>query len=184
MGRTNYTQEQDDFLKDNIHTCYTLYDLTDDFNNKFPEHVVTYTNLQKHLSILGLKKGTHNIRKHRVHSTNSIGTLISDKYGRKCRIKTDKGYISANTYFKKLYWGCVDSNMYIVHLDGDYTNYNIEDIQLVDKYVYSALHWRKWIFTDKELTKTAILTIKLLRYFPELSKNENQYYRSLRVGEE
>ena len=97
MARVNFTKEQDCFLRDNIHKCYTLYDLTELFNEQFPEHFTNVCNLQKRLSKLGLRKGTHNIRKDKIPSKNSVETVIVDKYGRKARVKIENGYIQADS---------------------------------------------------------------------------------------
>ena len=87
MARVNFTKSEDDFLRDNIHKCYTLYDLLYLFNNRFPEHLIKYSNLQKRLAKLGLKKETHNIRKDKIPSKNSVETVIVDKYGKKRELK-------------------------------------------------------------------------------------------------
>ena len=77
MARVNFTKEQDCFLRDNIHKCYTLYDLTELFNNQFPEHLIKYSNLQKRLAKLGLKKETHNIRKDKIPSKNCAKYILT-----------------------------------------------------------------------------------------------------------
>jgi len=47
---------EDEFLRESLDNCQTMYDLTEKFNAKFPQHTTTYGNLQKRLSKLGLKK--------------------------------------------------------------------------------------------------------------------------------
>lgn len=178
MKRVYFSQEEDKFLRDNIHKCYTLYDLADLFNKQFPEHSTNANNLQKRLSILRIKKGTHNIRK--MPSKNPIGTVIVDKHGKKARVKTENGYVQANAYFKKLYFGENEKGKMIIHLNGDYSDFSRENIELVTKSIYTSLMFRKWIFKDPELTKTAILTAQLLELFPDLRHNENQYYGNRR----
>ena len=64
----------------------------------------------------------------------------------------------------------------IIHLNGDLSDFSEGNIEFVTKSVYSSLCWRKWLFKNAELTKTAILAARLLEYFPELRHNENQYY--------
>ena len=68
MKRVNFTEEEDNFLLDNIHACRTLYDLADLFNEKFERHQTNARNITKRLSKLGVKKGTHNIRKEKIKS--------------------------------------------------------------------------------------------------------------------
>ena len=172
-----FTPDEDAFLRDNLQKCHTLYDLTDLFNAEFPEHIITYANLQKRLQKLNLKKGTHNIRKEKVHHRNQIGTVIKSA-NHVARIKTENGYISANTYFRQKHRR--SSGEMIIHLNGDLSDFSESNIEFVPKAIYSSLYWRKWIFTDAELTKTAILAARLLEFFPDLRHNENQYYRNVR----
>lgn len=175
-----YSEAENKFLREHIHECYTLYDLLDMFNAEFPNHRTNYTNLQKHCSILGIKKGTHNIRKEKVKSKNPIGTVIkgSGGDGHGARVKTENGYVAAGKYFKEKYFGTTDGNL--VHLNGDMADYSRDNIVLVSSPIYSSLRWRGWFFKDAELTKTAILTAELLLFFPDLIHNENQYYRMRR----
>jgi hypothetical protein len=65
----------------------------------------------------------------------------------------------------------------IINLNGNKADFSKENIMLVSKSIYHSLCWRSWFFTDAELTKTAILTAELLSFFPDLTHNENQYYR-------
>ena len=174
--KRKYTEEQDTFLRKNIRSSYTLYDLTDSFNATFPEHHTNVGNIQKRLKKLGLKKGTHNIRLDHRRSYNTIGTVISDKNGKKARVKTDKGYVCANTYFKLKYLGKNDDNKMIVHLNGELNDFTRENIIFVNKNVWRSLQWRKWFFNDNiELQKTAVLAAELILLLPEISKNENQF---------
>lgn len=178
--RTKFTQAEDDFLRENIHDCYTLYDLTVKFNDAFPQHQTTDSNLRHHLTILGLRKGTHNIRKEKVHSRNDIGTIIASKDGKKARIKTEDGYVSANKYFLEKYIGKngISYREYaLVHLNGDLTDFTRDNIECVPRSIYSSMQWRGWFFSDPELTRTAILTATLLQYFPDLRHNEDQYLK-------
>lgn len=181
--RRYFTEVEDNFLRDNISSAYTLYDLLEKFNANFPEHHIKLSNMQKRLQKLGIKKGTHNVRKEKIRHINSIGTVICNKDGKKARVKTENGYVHADTYFKELYYNCKDNKMLLIHLNGDYSDYSYNNLELVDISVHRALHWRKWIFKDPEITKAAILTVKLLSYFPELVHNENQYYRNSRILE-
>lgn len=171
-----FTPEQDKFIIDNIDCCDTMYELTDLFNSAFPEHFTTRGNLSHRMCLLGVKKGSHNIRPDKVHYKNPIGTIITYKDGGRARIKTQNGYVSADKYFKKMYFNCDDKNMHLVHLNNDSSDYSRENLELVNSSVYAMLSWRKWRFSDKDLTKAAIMTAKLLMYFPDIRHNENQMY--------
>ena len=177
MKRVNFTEEEDNFLLDNIHKCRTLYDLTDLFNERFERHHTNARNISKRLSKLGAKKGTHNIRKDKIKSKNKIGTVITNKDGKKARVKTENGYVHANTYFKNKYFPESRKDEMLIHLNGDYADFSRNNIVLVSKSIYASLMWRGWVFANPELTKTAILTAQLLEFFPDLRHNENQYYK-------
>ena len=172
-----YSEAENKFLREHIHECYTLYDLLDMFNAEFPNHQLKTSAMQKHLTALGLRKGTHNIRKEKVKSKNPIETVIkgSGGIGHGARVKTENGYVAAGRYFKEKYFGDKDGKL--VHLNGDNADFSRENVVLVSRYIFSSLQWRGWIFKDPELTKTAILTAELLSFFPDLTHNENQYYR-------
>lgn len=110
-------------------------------------------------------------------STNSIGTVIADKGGKKCRVKTKNGYIQANSYFKKLY-GLPD-DCWILHLNGDFTDFSHENIMPVSRGVFTAMSFRHWFFSDKERTKAAALCAELIILLGA-SKNENQFLKITR----
>lgn len=173
MRRVYFTSAEDNFLIENLDKCYTIYDLVDIFNIKFPQHATNYSNIQKRLTKMGLKKGTHNVRKEKVHHRNPIGTVIRGK-NHGARVKTENGYVSANAYFRKKFDRSEDEM--IIHLNGDLADFSEGNIEFVSRAIYSSLCWRKWLFTNPELTKTAILEARLLEYFPDLRHNENQVY--------
>ena len=121
-----FTFAEDAFLRNNLQKCRTLYDLTDLFNAEFPSHTVTYSNLQKRLQKLDLKKGTHYWRKEKVRHKNEIGTIIQS--GRRtARIKTKNGYINANSYFREKYGRSPDEM--IIHLNGDLSDFAESNIR-------------------------------------------------------
>lgn len=176
-----FTEKEDNFLRDHINECYTLHELLDMFNAEFPKHQILYSNMGKRLALLGIKKGTHNVRKGKMPSKNPIGTVIKGSVTRSgrhgARVKTENGYVSAHSYFRNLYFGESGKKGMLVHLNGDVADFTRDNIMLVSKPIYHSLCWRSWFFKDAELTKTAILTAELLSFFPDLIHNENQYYR-------
>ena len=175
-----FSMAEDDFIRENIDDCYTLHELVERFNAKFPEHQTSYSNLGKRLQLLGIKKGTHNVRKGAMPRRNAIGTVICNKDGKRARVRTENGYVQANAYFIDKYFGEQGKGKMIIHLNGNYADFSRENIVLVSKAIYASLHWRKWIFKDAELTKTAILAAELLELFPDLRHNENQFYKLIR----
>lgn len=107
-------------------------------------------------------------------SVNEIGAVISDKHGKRCRVKTKTGYISADMYFKRQYG--ISSEKRIIHLNGDFTDYSRENIIPVSRGIHTAIMFRGWIFRDPERTKAAILCAELLILLGA-TKNENQFLK-------
>ena len=175
MSKIRFSPAEDAFLRDNLQKVPTLYDLQDAFNSTFSAHAITYQNMQKRLERLGLRKGTHNVRAEKVHHRNAIGTIIGSP-GHSARIKTENGYVPANAYFRQKHGRGPDEMP--IHLNGDRRDFSEENIQWVSRAIYTSLCWRKWLFTDPELTRTAILTAQLLEFFPDLRHNENQFLRN------
>lgn len=130
-------------------------------------------------AIVSIEDGTGSIDKAKAIASlakqmiNNIGTVIRGR-NHGARVKTENGYVAANAYFRKKYGRSKDEM--IIHLNGDLADFSENNIEFVSKAIYSSLCWRKWLFTNPELTKTAILTAKLLEYFPDLRHNENQFY--------
>lgn len=169
--RTNFTPEQDEFILSNIDKCKTLYALVDMFNAKYPFHAIKYSNLGKHLALLGVKKGTHNVRKECVKSRNAVGCIIrSRNHG--ARIKTENGYVFAGKHYAMTH-NITEGR--IVHLNGDCADFSDSNIEIVETSVFSSMCWRGWLFKNPELTRTAILAARLLLMFPQMVHNEKQY---------
>lgn len=174
-GKWIYTKEELDWLKKHYKDDIQMDVLADLFTSEFPDHRVTRSALGKTIQkYFGDRPKT---TKFRMPSRNKIGTIIADKDGKKCRVKTENGYVQANTYFKELY--NIPKNMQIIHLNGDYTDFSKEHIQAVPRNIYSSIMFRNWIFKDIEITKAAILCAELISLLPEISHNENQF---LKVG--
>lgn len=172
-GKWIYTKEEIAWISEHYNDDIPMDELANLFNSNFPNHIVTRSALGKTIQkYFGERKRT---TKFRMPSRNKIGTIISDKTGKKCRVKTENGYVQANTYFKKLYG--IPDNLKIIHLNGDYTDFKQDHIQAVPSNIYSSIMFRNWIFEDIEQTKAAILCAELISLLPEVSKNENQFLR-------
>ena len=73
--RVYFTPTEDEFLRESLDNCQTMYDLTEKFNTKFPQHITTYGNLQKRLSKLGLKKKELTTFVKRKYTTETLSEL-------------------------------------------------------------------------------------------------------------
>lgn len=167
-----YDAEKIAWINEHINDDMTIEELAELFSARF-RYKVNGNALGKAINLYcGSKPRPKTIHQ---PSVNAIGTVIANKDGKKCRVKTESGYVEANGYFRKLY-GMPD-NMMIIHLNGDYTDFQREHIEFVEKSVYQSVMVRKWVFADMEFTKTAILLAKLILLLPAISHNENQFLK-------
>lgn len=167
-----YDAEKIAWIQEHINDDCTVEELAEIFSARF-RHKVNRNAFNKAINLYcGAKPRPKTIHQ---PSINSIGTVIADKDGKKCRVKTENGYAQANSYFKKLYG--IPDDMYIIHLNGDYTDFQREHIEFADKSVYASLTVRKWIFPDIERTKAAILLAELILLLPAIAHNENQFLK-------
>lgn len=167
-----YDTEKIAWINEHINDDCTAEELAETFSARF-RHKVSGNAFRKAINLYcGEKPRPKTIK---MPSKNAVGTVIADKDGKRCRVKTKNGYVSANSYFKSLY-GILKS-MQIIHLNGDYTDFQRDHIEFVERDVYSSIMWRKWIFQNIEVTRAAILLAKLMLLLPEIVHNENQFLR-------
>lgn len=177
-----FTAEEDTFLRDNLQKYRNLYELADAFNAAFPKHETNQENLQKRLKKLGLKKGTKFWREEIRLSGKRlpVGSIIYDnrKEGKgRTRLKTEKGYVSADKWFLEKVYSKSYREHTLIHLNGNRLDFSAENLMCIDKRTFVSMCYRNWFFTDPELTKAAALTAELLLFFPELTHDEDAYYR-------
>lgn len=171
-GNWTYTPEQRAWIFHHYKDDCSTKVLCEQFSTLFPDHTINRSALQKFLSNNNLKKPRP--KRIKIPSRNMIGVVIANKDGKKCRVKTENGYVQADTYFKELYG--FPKNCRIVHLNGDYTDFSPENIVPISRGVHSALVFRHWFFDDPERTKAAILCAELIILLGA-SKNENQFLK-------
>ena len=169
-----YDAEKIAWMNEHINDDCTLEELARQFSEKF-NHPTSRMAFNKALTeYCGHKP---RVCKWKPQSVNEIGQVIADKDGKKCRVKTENGYVQADIYFKKLYG--LPEKCRIVHLNGDYTNFSRDNIVPVSRGVHTAMAYRKWFFDDPERTKAAILCAELL-ILVGYTKNENQFLKITR----
>ena len=167
-----YDAEKIAWIKEHFTDDYKMSELAEMFSERFGHKVSAQAFMKATSLYCGHKKRSK-------HTTmparkNKIGTVIADKYGKKCRIKTENGYMQADMYFKKLYG--FPENCRIVHLNGDYSDYSRENIIPVSRGVQIAMAFRNWFFSDPEKTKAAALCAELIILLGA-TKNENQFLK-------
>lgn len=169
-----YDDEKIAWMNEHINDDCTLEELAKQFSEKF-NHQVSRMAFNKALTLYcGHKR---RVCKWKPQSVNEIGQVIANKDGKKCRVKTDNGYVQADIYFKKLYG--FPEKCRIVHLNGDYTDFSRDNIVPVSRGVHSAMAFRKWFFSDQERTRAAMLCAELIILL-DAEKNENQFLKITR----
>lgn len=76
-------------------------------------------------------------------------------------------------YLYEKYHGVLPKNYMVIFLDGDRTNYDINNLFAVTTKEYNYIKNKGLISNDAEITKTAILTARLNYITKEKEKNEN-----------
>lgn len=168
-----YDAEKIAWINEHINDDMTIEELAEIFSARF-QRKVNGRALNKAINkYCGYKPRPKTIH---MPSKNAVGTVIVSKDGKRPRVKTENGYVEAQGYFKKLYG--IPNNKLIVNLNGDFSDFSEDNIQAVSRGLYRALHFRKWIFKDKEKTKAAILLCELYLLLPELAHNEAQFLKA------
>lgn len=166
-----YDAEKIAWIQEHINDDITLESLANMFSERFGRKVERNAFNKAVNLYCGRKQRPKTIHR---PSVNEIGTIISDKTGKKCRVKTKSGYIQADTYFKNIYG--ISSEKRLIHLNGDFTDFSQDNIIPVSRGIHNAIMFRHWIFSDPERTKAAILCAELLILLGA-SKNENQFLK-------
>lgn len=170
--RAVYDEEKIAWIKEHFTDDYKMSELAEMFSERFGHKVSTQAFMKATSTYCGHKKRVkHSAMPDR---KNKVGDVIADSDGKKCRVKTENGYMQADIYFKKLY-GLPD-NCRILHLNGDFTDFSRENIMPVSRGVHTAMAFRHWFFRDPERTKAAALCAELIILLGA-SKNENQFLK-------
>lgn len=130
--RHTYSQEQEDWLKNNAKKFKNSKDLTKEFNNRFNTSI-RRNNLLDKLSNLG--DGFLKQKGMKTGNELTIGTIRKTIDGKKDRyiIKTKNGWEECGRYYYKQYYGEIPKDHHIYFLDGDNTNFAKENLIAISK---------------------------------------------------
>ena len=167
-----YDAEKITWIKEHFTDDYKMSELAEMFSERFGHKVSAQAFMKATSSYCGHKKRCK--RTQRPAVKNKVGDIIANSEGKKCRVKTEHGYVQADIYFKKLY-GLPD-NCRILHLNGDYTDFSRDNIMPVSRGVHTAMSFRHWFFSEPEKTKAAALCAELIILLGA-TKNENQFLK-------
>lgn len=170
--RSVYDEEKIAWIKEHFTDDYKMSELAEMFSERFGHKVTTQAFIKATSVYCGHKKRANHT--FRPSPKNKVGDVISNSERKKCRVKTENGYVQADIYFKALYG--LPENCRILHLNGDYTDFSCDNIMPVSRGVHTAMSFRHWFFSDPDKTKAAALCAELIILL-NASKNENQFLK-------
>lgn len=168
-----FTKEQSEWLVKNYHTFSSYSELTCQFNSLFDDNrsiEAVREKCTKRLHLSGMPNPTSygNKRKEQL----PLGSIRVSQTGTYIKVKE----VPVNTNisgYKKPYWVPLQEKVYsdkygpvpkgnmICFLDKDRSNFNIENLYMIDRNISAIMSSNQFWSTDPEITKTAILWCKL-----------------------
>lgn len=164
-----------EWLRKNIKS-YSWKDIATAFNNAFGlnlsqssvEHICLKNGIDHgRKSEKGFVKGEPN----NYSQTLPVGSETVGSRGRVfVKIKDDfygsggkryRNFVQKDRYIYEQHYGKLSKNDMIIHLDGDKTNCEIDNLYKVSRAINIQLAVNKWIFSDKNMTLTAIKLCEL-----------------------
>ena len=164
--------ELTEWLRENARN-YTIDDLLVMVNKKFKE---TYTRLQLQKYLVRNKieykyknkKNSHNM------SRLPIGTEYTKKDGMVLvKIGRNK-WEYKQRYIYEQYYGKIPKNMYVIFLDQNRSNYDINNLRAITRRESSIISNQKIFSKSKEVTETAIEVAKLIIKSRDVKINCNE----------
>ena len=152
-----YSDEQEDWLREH-YPILGRYATTEAFNERFCENK-TVNAIKVHCIQMGLKVSDERRKKKAVENTgrcHCIGESTIGSHGEKY-VKTPDGWKRE----KELVYGPVPKGMNIVHLDGDVTNNNRENLVAIDRQSMAMMTANRFWSEHPEITRTGIMCCEL-----------------------
>lgn len=173
--KRHFTQEQDTWLRKN-YACFSSYrDMTEKFNEVFQE-TNSMERVREHCNKVLHLKGKPSITRYGCKRKEQlpIGTIRVSQTATFIKVKeVPEQDHSSITGYARPYWiplqekiysdrfGPVPEGNMICFLDNDRTNFNIDNLCMIDRKISAVMSSNQWWSTDPEITKTAILWCKL-----------------------
>ena len=153
-SRHKWTNEEIQYLRDNA-SGKLLNELTSMFNNKFG-YKLTPTQVRGALGRNGIRMGT------RASWTVDIGTEYLNPAGyTEIKISKDK-WVFKHTHIYEKHFGKIQEGNHVIFLDGDKTNFNIDNLKEVTKAQLVVMNRHGLRSNDAELTRTGIYIADLI----------------------
>lgn len=171
--KRHFTQEQDTWLRKN-YACFSSYrDMTEKFNELFQE-TSSMERVREHCNKVLHLKGKPSITRYGCKRKEQlpIGTIRVSQTATFIKVKEVPEHTNITGYMRP-YWiplqekiysdkfGPVPEGNMVCFLDNDRTNFNIDNLYMIDRKISAVMSSNQWWSTDPEITKTAILWCKL-----------------------
>lgn len=176
MSKKLFTQEEADFIKKHI-VNYTTQETADLVNKHFGKNytalqITRFKQYRKLVSgFYGCKKGTLPV------NTVPIGTetLTKDGY---VIVKVDnkpkgnrKNWKCKHRLLWEQHYGKIPDGYVVVFADQDKTNFELDNLILVERSALLTARTQHIIFSNPELTKTGLLVAKLMNKTQNIRRN-------------
>lgn len=169
-----YSESEEQWLRENANTI-PYNKLSDEFEKIFGVKV-SKGGLNQHCIKIGIFSENPNEFNNRTPWRKyPIGTERLDKRYGCMLVKTEKGWINKARYLYEQVYGPIPAKHQVIFLDGDRTNYDLDNLYCIPlKYIY-LLNINKWWGTSREVTLTGIEWCKL---YYALKENCNSIHKN------
>lgn len=171
MKRHQYTEEEKQFLRDNILT-HSYRELQKEFNAKY-NLCLTLKSIEKTCRRIGVNHGHAGVvfekgENNPFSPTLPIGSEIISagkvyvKVSNKCfangksRVGDTGNFVQKNRYIYEQSYGPITAGYQIIALDKDRRNFSPDNLYAVPKKINMMMCLYKWFSTDREVTLAAI----------------------------
>lgn len=114
------------------------------------------------------------------YNKRPIGSERLDERGNvRIKIAQPNKWVRKHIYVWEQHYGKMPKGKCLIFLDGDKTNCDISNLQIVDKRVELLMARKELFYNDKELTKTGILIAQLDSKSKEIEKERERLWQNL-----
>lgn len=177
--RNKYSKEFENWLKDYA-TTHTREQIIKKANSKFG-YDIGLNALRKYLYRHNIKDLEYNKNKANSSNAKSIGSEWYRNDGMVLVKEANGKWDYKQRVVYKQHYGEIPKNHFVIFLDGDRTNYDINNLKLVSNRVASVVANQGLFTKDKNLTETSLINGELIVKIKELKgiKTTNHHKRRL-----
>lgn len=171
MSKSKFTEEEQIFITNNVNGK-TVIELTNLFNKKFNKNIKE-NQIRNFKKKNKLKSGvnTRFSKGEMPHNYKLVGSEFVDKEGYTyIKVSNPNKWVLKQRYIYEKHKGIIPKGYSVIFADSNKTNFDINNLLLVedkDKLVAKNKHL---IFDNAEMTKTGLLIAKLINKTHEISK--------------